>query len=320
MENEVRTMPGQIPEQKPSKPPFYKRGWFLFLAACIGSGLIAGLVVPLSYILTLAGFFGAVGCLVWLIVRAVRRREVRRPAFYLALCLAVWFGAGSQVPGVQSAIDEDAAQETRTEQEPTGETRPSLSDKVAEAKAESDAAPVKTGEAEEPVPDTVPEPEPDGEAYDSETIPQITDEEIKALFIASKANEVKPENLTVQVYPATGRCNVNYITRDTFWDETDFIRSQISAYINFCLDAYEVDGITDVFFMVSTEMTDTKGNKEDEVVMKIEMKKDAFGTYNWENMEYRPGMFEQFEADCSVLNIHAGILNNADTDKIYYVP
>lgn len=68
-------------------------------------------------------------------------------------------------------------------------------------------------------------------------------------------------------------------------------------------------------------MVDSRGNEAVGKAIQLEMSRDAFETYNWENMEYKKGMFQQFSSDCDTCYIHPGILNKIDTDNdIFYIP
>lgn len=106
-----------------------------------------------------------------------------------------------------------------------------------------------------------------------------------------------------------------------YLNEVDIVRKHISAYIKFCLKAYEMDDVSSVTWTADSEMTDTKGNKSVYKVIELRMGKDTFHTYDWEGMEYKKGMFAQFESDCEICNIHPGIIGNVDTENdIFYAP
>lgn len=147
-------------EAEPDKPPFYKRGWFLFVAALVVSGLAARVLTPLSYVFTLLGFFGAAGCLIWLAIQAVRRKPVRVQALSLAVCAAVCLGGAASVPASETPEDAETSAETETVQDVEPETE-AVQETEPEAEPELTPETEPTPEQEpEPVPEPEPEPEP----------------------------------------------------------------------------------------------------------------------------------------------------------------
>lgn len=147
---------------------------------------------------------------------------------------------------------------------------------------------------------------------------ETMEDKLEALFLDGE--EMEAENTEVRYVADTGYASVSFTARAAAWDETAFLRDCLSCYVNFCRAAYELDGVNDVFLCIFTEMTDSRGNSQDEAVFKMEMPRDAFQQYDWENMAYRSGTFEQIKADCVLLDVHAGILSRAETEKIFYVP
>ncbi len=106
-----------------------------------------------------------------------------------------------------------------------------------------------------------------------------------------------------------------------YFNEVDLVRSHLSAYIKFCLGAYETGEVTSVDWWAQTNMIDSKGNESIDKVVQFEMPKETFETYNWENMEYGKGMYSQFSSDCTTCYIHPGILSKIDADNdIFYAP
>lgn len=137
--------------------------------------------------------------------------------------------------------------------------------------------------------------------------------------LLQNTSKSEPENISVNVDPDTGECKVIFTGRSDVWDETALIREELTGYINFCRIAYAADGITDVSFYIRREMTDAHGNAEDEFVVKIGMKKDAFLAYNWDNMKYKSNSFPQIKDDCDLFNVHAGIMRKVDESKVFYM-
>lgn len=131
-------------------------------------------------------------------------------------------------------------------------------------------------------------------------------------------NKVSCEDLTVDLSKNGKTCKVNFKNASSSWDETTFVREQLTGYIDFCKTAYSVGEINEVIWSSLVEMTDARGNANTETGITIDMKKDAFDKYDWDNMSYRSGTFSQIEADCDIFNLHAGIAKNVNYDKVYY--
>lgn len=112
---------------------------------------------------------------------------------------------------------------------------------------------------------------------------------------------------------------ISYHPTDVTWDETAFVRRNLANYINFCKAAYQIDGVSDIDFEISTTMMDAKGNESVYTVQSIWMSKDEFETFNWENLEYKK-IFDVFKDSCEIFWLYPGIANNITTDDIYYAP
>ena len=142
-------------------------------------------------------------------------------------------------------------------------------------------------------------------------------DKIKSLF--KKYNDVKAKNIKVK-YNDINECYVvTYTFNDTSWDENDFVRANISNYINFLKKAYSKKNyIKTIEFEVLTGMTDSRGNTKNEAVMNMRINKKKFNLYNWDKLSYQP-ILSQFESDCEFFWIHAGIRSNIKEKNIYYV-
>ena len=145
-----------------------------------------------------------------------------------------------------------------------------------------------------------------------------TEEELTELAEKCIANKKVPFSVVIN----DGACVVHCEAGDTpYFNEVDIVRSNLSAYIKFCLKAYETGEVSSVNWWAEASMLDSKGNSSTYKVIQFEMPKDAFEEYNWENMEYRKGMYQQFSSDCTTCYIHPGILSKIDSDNdIFYAP
>lgn len=105
---------------------------------------------------------------------------------------------------------------------------------------------------------------------------------------------------------------------DTSWNETEFIRSCLTDYIDMAQKVYAMEGIERFGYMVFCDFTDTKGNKKSEKGFSILMPKKNYTTYTWENLKFTPGIYSQVESDCEYLDIHGAIRMKVDFDDVYY--
>ena len=112
--------------------------------------------------------------------------------------------------------------------------------------------------------------------------------------------------------------DVTYDFTDTVWDETALVNTVLTDYVNFCKQAYTLDGIDATEFYVFVSMTDTRGNSERQKAMVISMPKEAFDKYNWDAIKFMPGSYETIASDCTEFDIHAGIRKNVNFSKVYY--
>ena len=153
------------------KPPFYKRGWFIVLAAWIVSGLVSDAVPQLSFFFTFCGFVGGIVCAVWAIILSVKHESIRRQALYIAVCFAVCLSAAFHIPSSSPGAETRPAIEKEARELARPTAVPSPADAVPEAEAapepetleEPEAAPeLESMEEPEPAqePDAVEEPEP----------------------------------------------------------------------------------------------------------------------------------------------------------------
>lgn len=130
---------------------------------------------------------------------------------------------------------------------------------------------------------------------------------------------IKHEDLKiVQGTPDNDRFNISYTSTATVWDETDFVSSSLSDYVDICSKAYQIDGVNSIQLFVYVGMTDAKGNKKTEKGFDMCMPKDVFNTFNWENLKYQQGKYSVIKSESEFLDIHLGISNKVDFDKVMY--
>lgn len=105
---------------------------------------------------------------------------------------------------------------------------------------------------------------------------------------------------------------------DTAWDETRLISDCLTDYVNLCQMLYPLGEVSKIEFYVFCDFTDSKGNESSEKAFAICMPKDKFDTYNWDNIKFTEGSYDQIESDCEYIDIHAGLKKNVDFNKVYY--
>lgn len=122
------------------------------------------------------------------------------------------------------------------------------------------------------------------------------------------------ESVTVTL-DASGNAYVSY-TATNVTKEEYLIDDCVSNYINFSRKAYKYDNVTLTTFDIKTAMVDSYGNVDDVLIFSMQMTKDNFEKYKWDNLF--DGILQSVEPNCSVLYIHPSILKEIDTSKIYY--
>lgn len=135
--------------------------------------------------------------------------------------------------------------------------------------------------------------------------------------IVSMVDSLKMEYSDLS-YETTGdTLNISLHYDGAFWDETDFVRSCLTHYINLCKQAYEMEGIETLDYTVNVDLIDPKGNEVPERALEFSMPKSTFSTYNWDNMKLKTDSFNQIDADAQIY-IHPGIRQNLNYSKVFY--
>lgn len=148
---------------------------------------------------------------------------------------------------------------------------------------------------------------------ESDSSPEPTQDTPEGIF---SALDIDCNNL--QIIPSGSEVRVSFEYDTPAWDATRFVSKVLTDYVRFCQDAYELEGIESVTFYVFAVFTDSKGNEPTEKAISICMPKDAFHTYNWSNIRYTPGIYDQLTSDCSLFDLHAGLAHDVETDRVMY--
>lgn len=148
-----------------------------------------------------------------------------------------------------------------------------------------------------------------------ETESSLAPSETSLSAVVEKLDGVKPENVSVTLND--GVCEVSYTDTETHWNEGRMIGEEMSAFINFCREAFTLEDLNEVKWSVSVELTDSRGNASVDEVVKIDMLRDAFLLYDWDNLSGKR-IYEQFAADCVNFWVRPSIANRASVNDIYY--
>lgn len=129
-------------------------------------------------------------------------------------------------------------------------------------------------------------------------------------------NDIKPQ---VVFDKKKGSCKVTF-EDEKFWDESDFVSTNITRYVNFCKNAYDLKGVKSVKFYIYTSMKDMKGNKDVSNVLTIYMDKSTFKTYKWKNLKYDDEAISNAidSGDFTIFELHPGIAKNVKWKKVFY--
>lgn len=133
--------------------------------------------------------------------------------------------------------------------------------------------------------------------------------------VVSSLHGIEPENITVALND--GVCEVSYTDAETHWNEGRMVGAEMSAFINFCREAFALDGLNEVKWVVSVELTDSRGNASIDEAVKIDMLRDAFALYDWDNLADKR-IYEQFSSDCVNFWVRPSIANRASANDVYY--
>ena len=141
-------------------------------------------------------------------------------------------------------------------------------------------------------------------------------ESLKALFCDSVYDDCDADEFEVRWSEELECFIIFYLPPDRPWDETAFVRKEMSNYIDYCTKAYEIDGVNNVLFNISAQMLDRYGEESNEVVMRLWMRKENFEKFNWGSLEYI-SVYDNFKLDSEMFVVE---LKNVDTEDVFYVP
>lgn len=122
---------------------------------------------------------------------------------------------------------------------------------------------------------------------------------------------------------SNGEYIIQYEYTRTLWNENDLVSHCISDYINYCVEAYQLDTVNNISFAIFVPLSavDEKGNKTENMnhVISIQMKESAFNTFVWTNLEYT-NIYDIFTKNCDNFYLAPEIGKYVNTSEIIYLP
>jgi len=100
-------------------------------------------------------------------------------------------------------------------------------------------------------------------------------------------------------------------------ENSEFLSGIFSRYINYCQEAYNIEGVNKVTFVVSTYFNDFYGNTNIQKFVKISMTRENFINYRWKTFSMKP-ILTKFIVDGTV-ELHNSVKDIPADEIVYYV-
>lgn len=159
------------------------------------------------------------------------------------------------------------------------------------------------------------EPELSSEPEPAPVVYTATSESLEQLF-TDKIASYKTEITHFYYSPDDGNIVIHY-NPGSLYNEKAAVIYAIRDYVDYCRYVYVFDDVVSVWMVTEGDFTDSHGNKSVDTVTSIDMSKEAFNSFNWDNLEY-VNIYDAFSADCATFYIHPSVLYSINTDEIYY--
>lgn len=95
-------------------------------------------------------------------------------------------------------------------------------------------------------------------------------------------------------------------TQDTFWDQDDLVEDAYADFVKFGKVAFQVDGVEYVDISYQVPFTDEFGAESIKRAVGLQMNKETFQKFTWENLEYQP-IYQTMQDNCEYQFIHPNI-------------
>lgn len=107
-------------------------------------------------------------------------------------------------------------------------------------------------------------------------------------------------------------------TEESSWDENSLVRDAYTTFVKYGREAFKLDGVDHVMVNLNTTFTDSYGNNKTDTAVVVEMTKENFQKFNWDNLKYTP-VSQQIETASEQYYIYPSIEKKLDTSKLYLV-
>ena len=138
-------------------------------------------------------------------------------------------------------------------------------------------------------------------------------EQVEAL--AEKLFDFEYESLEVK--EGIGLIILSYRPTCLYNDNSGWVRQNMNRYINFCREAYKIEGMEPIRFNVLGLGMDQYGEEGEFKGLDILMMPEDFSCYKWDNLDWQP-YSEQLLEDFRVLQIHELFQEEFQPDEVIY--
>lgn len=123
-----------------------------------------------------------------------------------------------------------------------------------------------------------------------------------------KGVDIRYDNVMKTVY-------LDYM-KDSYWDENEMVRVAFSNLVKFGSEVFSNDAVESLTVTIKAEFTDSFGKKGIDSAVIIEMLKEDFYKFEWENLSMLP-VSDQIKSVAIRYYIHPSLLNKIDKEKLY---
>ena len=266
------------------------------------------LFIGITEFLCIIGFVGGIA---GLIVQAIRRKKKWPWAVCIAVCFLIIGVCVSLTPEREMSKSTETPETTEVTTVPETTAAPTaVLEPEATTVPETTAAPTA---ALEPEPTTAPKTTAAPKSTELSLEEKTPVEQVEAL--AEKLFDFEYESLEVK--EGIGLILVSYRPTCLYIDNSGWIRQNMSRYINFCRQAYQIEGMEPIRFNVLELGMDQYGEEGEFTGLDILMMPEDFALYKWDNLEWIP-YNEKLLEDFRVLQIHKLFHEGFDPDKVFY--
>lgn len=97
-----------------------------------------------------------------------------------------------------------------------------------------------------------------------------------------------------------------------YWDETALVKQAYQEYVKYGLKAFQIENANKIIFKYYDKFIDSYGKESDDVAIRIEMTKDEFQKFNWQNLVGQNIYYQMQDYSW----IHLGIQKKLKIDKV----